>query len=445
MPGPSDAPDLSSASGASDHTELLAAIAEFVETACKRLEGEPFPSATIVKWRYDQSGLGTGKNVEVIAPAAFVVGTMNEWQHWSSYKNLATRIENDDLASAYLYSHAGGESASDAARPFILQRTAAQFVYDYWVVAKRASAIWTEEAFDTVSAEFFQTINTGRATVDWWAPMYNAHWVDEPIDLDLGDNLSIVEPSSEVLLELQPRHRQSYFEAQVWVQLSAREQLTVPVYPPPTRPARTAASAVRLAVGGFAFTRDITMLPRRGAPGIFGSFGGWHGLAPQVWGTNPSVVTEDSRADIVAMCAGLLGLSQPFDVVLDRYEAAVSKWLPDERLIDAVIAIEALVLAGNRSTSEVTYRFALTGAWLLGSDLEHRKRVFHVLTELYRKRSDIVHGDRKVKRDLPDDASGLVVDLLRQLLRSVVTQHSSWDEWVALCRSAVLGREEPTN
>lgn len=444
MPGPSDVPESSSAPGASDHTELLAAIADFVEMACKRLEGEPFPRATIVKWRYDKDGLGTGKNVEVIAPAAFVVGVMNEWQHWPSYKNLASRIENDDLASAYLYTHAGGESASDDARPFILQRTAAQFVYDYWVVAKRASAAWSEDAFNTISSEFIQTINTGRALVDWWAPMYNAHWVDEPIDLDLGDNLRIVEPPNEVLLELQPRHRQSYFEAQVWVQLSAREQLRVPVYPPPTRPARNAAAAVRLAVGGFAFTRDITMLPRRGAPGIFSSFGGWHGLAPQIWGTNPSVVTRESSADVMAACAGLLGLSQTFDVVLDRYEAAVSKWQPEERLIDAVIALEALVLAGNRSTSEVTFRFALTGAWLLGGDLEHRKRAFHVLTELYRKRSDIVHADRKVKRDLPDDPSGIAVDLLRQLLRTVVTQQSSWDEWVELCRSAVLGHEEPT-
>jgi hypothetical protein len=135
-------------------------------------------------------------------------------------------------------------------------------------------------------------------------------------------------------------------------------------------------------------------------------------------------------------------LGNPFDVVLARYEAAVSKLDADERLIDATIGLEALLLGGSGSSTEVTFRFAMTGAWLLASQPVQRIELNRLLTELYGRRSDIVHGDRKRKRKLPANPENVAVDLLRELLTRVLDSGYSWDEWVAYRNRRVLGLEK---
>jgi len=63
----------------------------------------------------------------------------------------------------------------------------------------------------------------------------------------------------------------------------------------------------------------------------------------------------------------------------------------DDAIVDYSIGLEALLIAGARD--ELTYRFALRGATVIGWDDQKVKEHFEALRALYRTRSKIVHGD----------------------------------------------------
>ncbi len=69
--------------------------------------------------------------------------------------------------------------------------------------------------------------------------------------------------------------------------------------------------------------------------------------------------------------------------------AADSLREPDDSLVDAVIALEALFGTGK---TEVGFRLQLAVAFLLAADHEERKRIFVEVGELYEARSALVHG-----------------------------------------------------
>lgn len=78
-------------------------------------------------------------------------------------------------------------------------------------------------------------------------------------------------------------------------------------------------------------------------------------------------------------------------IALTRFTFAYERGRSEDRLIDYVIALEALLLENE---PELRFKFALRGAALLGKDdpLE-RKKVFHELHEGYKQRNNIAHGD----------------------------------------------------
>ncbi|MDP3061681.1 MAG: HEPN domain-containing protein [Chloroflexota bacterium] len=80
-----------------------------------------------------------------------------------------------------------------------------------------------------------------------------------------------------------------------------------------------------------------------------------------------------------------------------RLRAASYRREDEDRLVDYVIGLERL-LAPDSSTLEVTFRFSLRGAAILPStfgDAADRKRF---MSELYKLRSDVVHGAAKVAK-----------------------------------------------
>jgi hypothetical protein len=154
-----------------------------------------------------------------------------------------------------------------------------------------------------------------------------------------------------------------------------------------------------------------------------------------------SSLHDGIEQQIRARVAQLETLGASFDIVLDRYESAVTTLVPDERLIDATIGLEALLVGGSGTSTEVTYRFALTGAWVLANAPSERPHMYRLLNELYGRRSDIVHGNLGRKRDLPPNPQEVAVDLLRKLLLKVMDGGWSWKEWIEFRQRLVLGLE----
>jgi hypothetical protein len=114
----------------------------------------------------------------------------------------------------------------------------------------------------------------------------------------------------------------------------------------------------------------------------------------------------------------------------------------EDRLVDAVIALESL-LSPDKS-EEISYRFRLRGAWLLGDgDDEARKVWSGRLNHLYHIRSVIVHGSAKDLKRLTEDAIleslGYADEALRRVLREVVDNSRGHEEWRQHLETIVLG------
>jgi hypothetical protein len=101
------------------------------------------------------------------------------------------------------------------------------------------------------------------------------------------------------------------------------------------------------------------------------------------------------------------GVSEPsIELACSRLADAEMRAKPEDRLVDAVIGMEALLLAGLDRESrrgELRFRFALNYSTLFGTP-EERRRAFRRAKHLYDLRSGVVHGSA-----LGDRASAVVV------------------------------------
>jgi hypothetical protein len=112
----------------------------------------------------------------------------------------------------------------------------------------------------------------------------------------------------------------------------------------------------------------------------------------------------------------------PLRRALERYRFAMSEQRASDRILDAMIAAEALVLAGIPN-EELGFRFALQCAWLLSrDDSAVRRRLFDRVRRAYNVRSKLAHGDmlekKHMARDFPPETQA------RDL--SVLVEEYSW-------------------
>ena len=95
----------------------------------------------------------------------------------------------------------------------------------------------------------------------------------------------------------------------------------------------------------------------------------------------------------------------PFlDVAIRRFNFSYKRVLPEDKIIDFMIAFEALYFPDEKA--ELSYRLAFRCAYFLGKDESERQKIFELLKNAYDIRSKIVHGklvekDLQSKKDLP--------------------------------------------
>lgn len=116
------------------------------------------------------------------------------------------------------------------------------------------------------------------------------------------------------------------------------------------------------------------------------------------WGRSPSTlgttVTLDSDVSERVIYVYRLLLDSPnvdrLRIPISRWESSLTRINLEDKLIDAWIGLEALLLAGMEG--ELTYRASLRLAEFLGTDGATRKEIYHDTKLSYAWRSIIVHG-----------------------------------------------------
>ncbi|MDE0636645.1 MAG: HEPN domain-containing protein [Candidatus Poribacteria bacterium] len=93
---------------------------------------------------------------------------------------------------------------------------------------------------------------------------------------------------------------------------------------------------------------------------------------------------------------------------IDRWIESYTYQTPEGRIIDLVIAIEALCLP---DIGESTFKFGVRAAWYLGED---RKKLLAEFKELYKCRSAVVHGGELKKSVTIEEKPLPIFDFITQ-------------------------------
>lgn len=176
------------------------------------------------------------------------------------------------------------------------------------------------------------------------------------------------------------------------------------------------------------------------------------------WFPSPPVYVLEPQ-DVIDLQHLLRAVSQVSNtnirIALSRFNRQYSRSQLEDRLIDAVIALESIYLKGIRD--ELRFRMALRATdHLGGNDADKRQSVFDLVSAAYSMRSGLVHGStddirqiREFKRgewvtvfEFLEDLTGLVRDALRSILTDIGEKKyaSGWHE--QLDRAIVRGDDE---
>jgi Apea-like HEPN len=98
---------------------------------------------------------------------------------------------------------------------------------------------------------------------------------------------------------------------------------------------------------------------------------------------------------------------------LARLGSAKRHFRPDDRALELVLGLEALLSIDEGQQDQISLAFRLRGAWLLGKDEDDRVALYEFFKKLYAVRSGIVHG-RSVPKyvNLPGRAKVLIGQFL---------------------------------
>src|SRR5207249_4218893 len=79
------------------------------------------------------------------------------------------------------------------------------------------------------------------------------------------------------------------------------------------------------------------------------------------------------------------------NLAIGRFNFAYDRFQLEDKLIDYMVAFEALFLKKEES-SEITHRMSTRVAKLLGKSFDEKRRIQKEIKDFYDKRSRVVHG-----------------------------------------------------
>ena len=163
-----------------------------------------------------------------------------------------------------------------------------------------------------------------------------------------------------------------------------------------------------------------------------------HGVSLQETKGGPTLsISEADFARSMEVERRLRGLSA-LDIAIARWRRSRRSGALADQLVELRMALESTLLVGDSgNSSELRYRIATRGAWLLGQNYDDRKTCFDTLLEAYALASGVLHG-RGLKRHKRKENVSIVAkaqEMCRNAILKMVRDECvpNWDE-------VVLGR-----
>jgi len=103
---------------------------------------------------------------------------------------------------------------------------------------------------------------------------------------------------------------------------------------------------------------------------------------------------------------------------ITRYLGSFAERVAEDRLLDYIIALEALC---GRGSDAVSYRIPLRIATLIGRNADEREKLFNLVAQGYDQRSKVSHGAASLTEPLDQPSERLILDLQATVLRTIHT------------------------
>ena len=84
-------------------------------------------------------------------------------------------------------------------------------------------------------------------------------------------------------------------------------------------------------------------------------------------------------------------IAEKLRIPIDRWIQSKTSQTSEDKIIDLGIAFESLYLSDRDGNSELSFLFRLRGAWYLGKNEGHRKKLMKDFNQIYNWRSKVVH------------------------------------------------------
>jgi hypothetical protein len=304
--------------------------------------------------------------------------------------------------------------------------------------------------FMNMANQWLASIEANRRAVTLWAPLFSFDMPTYASIVEFKSGVALTKPSQEELAVLVddyiiggafPSPPLGDFPT-FFLTVVAECPVGQPLNPLRDVDFADVAIAIRLAATGEAGIRQIGTVPRPGdcRPYLAGYFQDVARTLPM--GLTDTKLLDEQLGRVHSLLDGLPAAKAEWSAAIRRFSQMPDRVGIEDRVIDAVIALEAIL--SPEKAEEISYRFRLRGAWLLGgADRAARDSWQARLKDLYDLRSDLVHGNaKKLKNIKPeqlrkclDDASAA----LTQLLGEVIASRISHDDWRTKLDDEVLG------
>jgi hypothetical protein len=193
--------------------------------------------------------------------------------------------------------------------------------------------------------------------------------------------------------------------------------------------------------GSFEYTRSLDS-PVSPVGWSLGHLFGWHP-------GDPYVLAEGELPRFLDFWAAFKKVhARPaISGALRRFSFAADRTLPDDEIVDLMIAAESLFLSeiDEKYRGELRFRLATRAASLLGPTLDERLRLFRFMGRAYDARSVIVHGGVPKQKDLrrvngvsgsvhefADDLEGVIRESLHRAIRLLASDEPFPPDWEKL-------------
>jgi len=157
---------------------------------------------------------------------------------------------------------------------------------------------------------------------------------------------------------------------------------------------------------------------RFGHGGGWSATPGWQSFSP----IHALTIEEDDVSYILKYyrCFTNDNLPSKLSRCLNRYNFALERNLPEDKLVDALIALEALFGDG---TGAIGYKIALRASVFLEDEFAARCSINDFINDAYRKRSAIVHGKSSIQVNHIDRLTNIARRSIRKNMDILITDN----------------------